>query len=137
VTHRQVESVVSGQNVYIEITYKNMNQPSDKLDNFNMGIGFFTLMGQFVMVLNSQMANNAFKRIAPEGRIFCHVPKFPLMPGTYTINLTLQTNDTLSDQIINAFVLSVETGDFYGTGVLNDFARQGAYIDHDWSQLAP
>jgi lipopolysaccharide transport system ATP-binding protein len=136
-TRQPVETLVSGQNVYIEVSYKSDNRSHTALKRINIGLGFFTNMGQFLMVLNSEMASHAFEMLPPEGRIYCHVPKFPLMSGVFHIKLTLKVRGMLADQVENASLVNVESGDFFGTGIPNDFQRRGVYVDHSWTSEVP
>lgn len=136
-TCQPVETVVSGQDVYIEVSYKSDHRSHTPLKRLNIGLGFFTNMGQFLMVLNSEMASRAFETLPPEGRIYCHVPKFPLMSGVFHIKLTLKVRGMLADQVENASLVNVESGDFFGTGIPNDFQRRGVYVDHSWISEVP
>jgi hypothetical protein len=85
------------------------------------------------MVLNSQMASGEFEYLPPEGRVHCHVPRFPLMDGDFFIKVTLQVGGRMADQVENALKISVEPGDFYGTGVHHSGGRQGVYVNQSWS----
>ena len=130
---KPTEVVLSGQDVYIEITYK--AEPSflnRQLKNVSVGLAFLNSSGQFVTVLNSQMANKEFGILPSEGSIYCHIPRFPLMVGNFNITATVYVGGGLADQVSNAYDLTVLEGDFFGSGFPNTAGRQGVYIDHAW-----
>lgn len=84
------------------------------------------------MVLNSQMANRVFESLPKAGRVYCHLPRFPLMSGRFEVTYTLDVNGLLADRVENALTVDVETGDFFGTGIPNAFGRQGVYVPQTW-----
>ncbi|NVM22268.1 MAG: ABC transporter ATP-binding protein [Desulfobacterales bacterium] len=137
ITHRPIESIISGQDVYIEVTYESYDSSPAPLNRVNIGLGFFTTLGQFVMVLNSEMASRAFGSLPREGRMYCRIPRFPLMPGVFHIKLTLVVRGAIADQLENVSVVNVDAGDFFGTGIPNDYRRQGVYVPHSWSAETP
>lgn len=130
ITCRPTEVLVSGQDVKIEINYKS---EGSGLKHFNIGLPFINSLGQFVMVLNSEMASSAFEFLPPEGCVYCHVPKFPLMGGSFSVNINLYVNLCLTDAIENAVTIEVQNGDFFGTSYSADHGRQGVYVPHYWS----
>ena len=131
-TRQEIETIISGQDIYIEVSYA-QHVSTAPLTKFHIGLSFFNAMGQFVMVLNSNMANGRFERVPPEGRLYCHVPKFPLMSGEFSIQAILYVGYCLADDIEHAKKISVETGDFFGTGIPNANGRQGVYVPHEWA----
>ncbi|MCX7049698.1 MAG: ABC transporter ATP-binding protein [Candidatus Sumerlaeota bacterium] len=131
-TRAPLDAVLSGQDVLIEIGYEASDPSLERIGFFNIGLAFFTNLGQFVMVLNSQMANRAFQDLPPRGAVYCRVPRFPLMTGAFFVSATLQVNGQLADQVREALICHVETGDYFNTGITNVQGRQGVYVDHCW-----
>ncbi len=129
-----VELIMSGQDILIEVSYESTDPAAEQIDEFSVILLFHTGMGQFVMILSSRMANGAFERVPQNGRVFCRVPKFPLMAGSFHITSMLYANGFLADEVQNAITIHVETGDFFGTGVSKAFGRQGVYVPHTWSE---
>jgi lipopolysaccharide transport system ATP-binding protein len=129
-TRQPLASLLSGQEVYLELEYQSLS--SRMIDRLHIGLSFYTQLGQFVMVLNSQMANRAFVAIPSEGHVYCHLHRFPLMSGRFTVTHSLNVNGLLADQVENALTVDVETGDFFGTGIPNAFGRQGVYVPQTW-----
>lgn len=67
-----------------------------------------------------------------KGQIACHFPKFPLLPGKYSVDLWCKMNEIISDEITSAFILDVVLGDYYGTGKVNPNLHDGLLVDHSW-----
>lgn len=47
-----------------------------------------------------------------------HVPRCPLLPGSYGFTLFSSVNGETADYLLNAGTFHVESGDFFGTGRL-------------------
>jgi hypothetical protein len=54
------------------------------------------------------------------------------MTGTHYVTLVMNTREGLVDLVEQAVTLHVETGDFYNTGIVNAFGRQGIFVDYEW-----
>ena len=134
-THQPLASLISGQEVYLEIEYQSRSKKM--INSFVIGLSFYTHLGQFVMVLNNQMANRAFESLPSAGRLYCHVPRFPLMSGRFKVTCNLLVNGLWADQIENALTVDVEAGDFFGTGISNAWGRQGVYVPQTWLNDIP
>jgi lipopolysaccharide transport system ATP-binding protein len=131
------EVALTGQALRIEIGYQAKEQSLGRIHRFNLGIAVFSSFGQLVTVLNSEQASKAFEELAAEGYVHCHIPKLALMPGTYVFNCTLHINGKLSDQVSEAAVLQVESGDFFDTGISRPHHRHGVYLEHRWYAESP
>jgi hypothetical protein len=133
-SHQILETIISGQDIIIEIAYETLDIHIDCIEDLMIGLAFYTELGQFVAVLNSKMASSEFKNLPPNGSVYCHVPKFPLMEGHFSITVTLVNGLTQVDQVIHAHSINVQSADFFGTGLTNSGGRQGVYINQAWSQ---
>ena len=54
----------------------------------------------------------------PDGMRVTVRERFPLAPGQYHVTLFCRVNGTIADWLSQAAVLTVEPGDFFGTGRL-------------------
>ena len=129
-TDAKMETVLSGQDIIFEVDYQ--SNTYDEIRDFNLGLAVFTDLGQFMTVFNSKMADMKFRNIKSSGSVRCSVPNFPLMKGNYVLKITLHVNGYLADQLEDAVNLTVESGDFYGSGFNNDWGRQGVYSKQHW-----
>lgn len=57
-------------------------------------------------------------QLYPKGRFVCHIPKLPLLPGNYEVDIACLRNRELADKIMGAATITVTEGDPYGTGAL-------------------
>jgi len=130
--------VMSGQELYLEVGYAAAPTHQKPISNLEINIGFRTQMDQFVMALNSRMANHEFEESLPAtGQLYCHIDRFPLMPGRFFGNGTLKLNDRQVDNVRHAFTTDVEGGDFFGTGIAYHGNQQSVYIPHQWLRELP
>jgi hypothetical protein len=61
--------------------------------------------------------------------VACTIPKLPLGPGQYTINIHCVVNGLESDIIYDVRTVTVAGGDFFGTGRFNS---AGLLVGHSW-----
>jgi lipopolysaccharide transport system ATP-binding protein len=108
----------------------------DTLNHIAVSIGVFTLSGQCMLLLNSQMVGAYFDSIAQVGQFACRVERFPLAPGQYYLNLYCEVNGIVADWVQHAAHVTVEAGDFFGTGRLPPWTHGGILVDHAWQVQA-
>ena len=59
------------------------------------------------------------------------IDKWPLSAGAYTYNLAVHDKSVMVENIKEAGFVSVERGDYYGTGKLPGHSK-AFYIDYKW-----
>jgi lipopolysaccharide transport system ATP-binding protein len=106
---------------------------AQNLKNVSMSIVVYTLSGQVLFCLGNEMAGNAWETAPQQGRMSCLVRRLPLAPGQYAINLHCEANQVLADWVQNAGSLTVEEGDFFGTGKLPPASHAGLLVDQEWT----
>jgi lipopolysaccharide transport system ATP-binding protein len=132
-TRVPVEMIMSGQDIVIEVTYETTDPGTEQVEGLMVGLNFHTHLGQFVMCLNNEMSGTSFRGLPPYGKVYCHLPRFPLMTGAFHVTSVLKVGGHVSDIVRNAVTLQVENGDFFGTGRTRAFGRQGVYVPNEWS----
>lgn len=85
---------------------------------------------QFLCRLSSEDSGAIFSTVSKRGFLICHIPRLPFVPGEYRITPQLTVAGEVSDYIEAAFVLTVESGDFFGTGRFS--THSPVLIDHRW-----
>jgi len=126
-----VEMAVSGQPLTILLEYATSDRREAR--NVDMDVAFYGSVGQLLFFCKTQLARGKFEVIPPRGVVACHIPKFPLPPGRYRYKLWCQVNRIAADRIEDAGVLTVEAGDFYGTGNLPAKNPEGiVMVEHRW-----
>ncbi|MCA9994142.1 MAG: ABC transporter ATP-binding protein [Anaerolineales bacterium] len=127
---KQIESPMCGEEIKIELGYKARESLENRYVIFS--IGFYNLLGQSLFLCRSDLQGTHYSNLPKEGIISCRIPKMPLPPGEFQVNLQCQINDTVADWIIDALTLSITEGDFYGSGRLPNRSRGDLLIHHEW-----
>jgi lipopolysaccharide transport system ATP-binding protein len=105
---------------------------TQNLSNVSMSIVVYTLSGQVLICLGNEMTGSAWATAPREGRMSCLVRRLALAPGQYTINLCCYSNGVIADWVQSAGSLTVEAGDFFGTGKLPPDTHGGMLVDQEW-----
>jgi lipopolysaccharide transport system ATP-binding protein len=80
-------------------------------------------------------SNAVFQTKKGINHFICHIPKFPLIPGTYYADLWASKEGTItSDYIEQGFRFEVEQGDFHGNGFIGNINSHGSIcVSNSWS----
>ena len=82
------------------------------------------------------LSRNSYNGIMPlvngEGTIYCNIPKLPILPGIYKIDITLKYGQEITFDMDSCFDLQIEKGDFFNTGKLNSDMMNGLIVFHKW-----
>jgi lipopolysaccharide transport system ATP-binding protein len=85
--------------------------------NFDARINFVDLYGQIIFTARSSYEpNRDWGERSGIQKIICEIPRLPLTPGDYRIDVTLVTDDRCVDYVEAACRLRVVDFDYYGTG---------------------
>jgi lipopolysaccharide transport system ATP-binding protein len=123
------EVAQAGKTLLISVAY---TSPSDTVKNVEISIDIYTQNGQYMLMLDNEMVGTDFESVPGVGRFSCRVERFPLSPGQYHITLFCRANGTIADWVQQAALLTVEPGDFYGTGRLPPATHGGFLIPQKW-----
>jgi len=123
------EVVQTGKTLLISVAYAST---SNAVKNVEMSIDIFAQSGQCMLVLNTAIVGADFESVPGVGRFFCRVERFPLSPGQYPITLFCRVNGIIADWVKQAALLTVEPGDFYGTGRLPEPGDGGFLVPQEW-----
>src|SRR5215471_12223974 len=126
----EMEVVQAGQDVQFSVGYR----ASDRnLKNVVISIDIFAQSGQCMIILNSELVGVDFASAPTCGRFTCRVERFPLSPGTYYITLFGMVNGSIADWVQQAAILTVEAGDFYGSGRMPHKTHGGFLVLQEWN----
>jgi lipopolysaccharide transport system ATP-binding protein len=124
--------VRTGDTVVLRIGYE--AQGGITLADVNINIAVYDHLDCPLFHLSTDTVNATFSRLPQSGYIECAVRSMPLLPGTYHLNLFCTVKRELADGIQHAGTLTVEPGDFFGTGRL-PLPRYGCIaVAHSWSE---
>jgi lipopolysaccharide transport system ATP-binding protein len=91
-------------------------------------------MGQPIFRASSRDTGHDAREFPMRGELRCIVPRFPLVPGRYRATIEARVGESVVDYVRDAFVLTVESGDFFGTGRIN--THSPVLLDHTWDVVA-
>ncbi|PWT80819.1 MAG: ABC transporter ATP-binding protein [Blastocatellia bacterium] len=107
---------------------------SDSHDLRHVSIEFVvsSMTGECMLLLNSNMTGVEFEVVPSTGRIRCLIRRLPLTPGQYSLNIYCVVEGVLADWVQQAALLTVEPGDFFGTGQLPQPSHGGMLVEQFW-----
>ncbi|HLH31397.1 MAG TPA: Wzt carbohydrate-binding domain-containing protein, partial [Terriglobia bacterium] len=120
----------SGQDVQVSVDY---TSPGARLRNVELYIELYAQSGQCMLTLNNEMAGASFDSIPASGRLTCRIKRFPLSPGEYYITLFGKVNGRIADWVQHAALVTVEGGDFFGSGRLPARNEGGCLVLQEWN----
>jgi lipopolysaccharide transport system ATP-binding protein len=130
---QRLESVLVGQDVKLVATYE--LTPGTVIRNPALSFALYTPQGVPVTRFVNVVAGDDFPGEMPRrGRVECAIPRLPLNVGRYVYNVLAETGPDFEteDWVQGAGVLTVEQGDFYGTGKLIETKFQ-VLVEHSWN----
>jgi len=104
----------------------------EPLNNVVFIIQILSQQGEIITTFNNYLTEGPFFDISTGvNKVKCRIPKLPLPPGEYSVNLQSIVNLEWADDIENVFKLEVNEGDFFGSGKLSE---QGdiVLVEHQW-----
>jgi lipopolysaccharide transport system ATP-binding protein len=120
---------LTGQDVKIQLKYSTESLGPDP-------IVILKFRDNMDKLLFTCLSRNSFKGTMAlnegVGKIFCIIPKLPILPGVYKIDITLKYGHELTFDLENCFDFQVEKGDFFNTGRLNADMINGIIVYHQW-----
>jgi lipopolysaccharide transport system ATP-binding protein len=125
----------SGQRVNFKFYYECTSHFSSL--NLVAGIAVTNSEGLFVTELSNYYTHFSIKTNEQKGCIVCSIPRLPLTKGDYSLNIIIRNNGIIQDWIKDASILSVENGDFYGTGRSIAADLRIVLFDQQWSVEKP
>jgi lipopolysaccharide transport system ATP-binding protein len=121
-------SVACGARVDFTIRFNG----SVPLRNVHISMAFYNTFGEAVLYFSNEIAGSDFEQVAGEAFV-CSLEKFPLMPGSYSVNLYCTLNGVLADWVRDAARVDVEYGDFYGSGKLPPPSYGPVVVPYTWT----
>jgi hypothetical protein len=125
-----MEVVQAGKDVQFSVGYKATDR---NLKNLEISIDIFAQSGQCMIILNNEVVGVNLDSAPSGGRFICRVERFPLSPGTYYITLFGRVNGVIADWVQQAAMLTVEAGDFFGSGRMPHKTHGGLLVLQEWN----
>jgi lipopolysaccharide transport system ATP-binding protein len=102
----------------------------------SISVGFFTVRGEGALYLSNDLTGDSLEDLPPAGELVCRLQDGALIPGRYSLNVYCTVNGFVADWVIDAAVIDVLEGDYYGTGKLPPPGYGSVPVRHDWSAKA-
>jgi lipopolysaccharide transport system ATP-binding protein len=127
-TGERISPVLTGQDVYIELDYKTLE---DGRENGHVQIWLANDEALEVTKLATVLAGTMFPKLEAEGTIICRIPRFPFAAGSYSLRVIGDLGNVKADEIPSAVTFDVTNGDFFPGGVLPP-PQVPFLCDHGW-----
>ncbi len=126
-------NVISGQSVSIIIEYTT-KKDANPLSNVHIDLRVVDFNGNYLFTCSTRYHDIYSQKIPYSGEFICSLPKLPMAPGLYRIDLWCSVRGEEADYVESAGRLVVMEGDFFGIGKLPQPEKHGAIlIEHYWS----
>jgi lipopolysaccharide transport system ATP-binding protein len=106
---------------------------SAELRNVHFSMALHSLIGEPVMYLSNELSGDWFDELPASGVISCSFDRLPLLPGTYRVTLFSSVGGVTADWVVDAAMIEVGSGDFFGSGKLPDKEYGSIAVPHRWS----
>ena len=90
-------------------------------------------MGEPVFFCSNRVTGDQLAAAGTSGELVCAIPRFPLLPGRYSMTAYAEVNGVLADWIRNAIFFDVFESDVFGSGQLPPTTHGRIVVDHRWS----
>jgi lipopolysaccharide transport system ATP-binding protein len=109
----RVLSVSSGEEMSLMARYETMMDSP----NLRFIVGVYDNYHQRVLAFDSDISEDPVKKYPQDGVVACELLwGLPLAPGQYRLNIAVYAGGALVDHLVEALVLEVVEGDFFGGG---------------------
>jgi len=127
------DAIKCGQNITFRLCYQtDDHRPAP---NVAFSIGIYSVLGHFLLFLENEMVGIPFKMVPHVGEVICEVPRLPLAPGRYDVNINATVNEVLADWVRGVRQLEVVGGDFFGSGRLPPQTHGGFLTAQRWQSI--
>ncbi|MBA2725454.1 MAG: ABC transporter ATP-binding protein, partial [Actinobacteria bacterium] len=122
---REGEAFPSGGPLRINLSYTSNDRGTRALI---FQVFVHSLTGERVLGCSNRWAASHGRN--KPGNVSCFIPRLPLVPGEYVVDIVCKRDREILDHIWSATRLTVVEGDFYGTGKLPPPSAGRVMVDH-------
>lgn len=123
---------ISGDSIRFKLNYEcresNLHDPL-------VAIAINSLAGECYLYLSTDLLGIDPIPINKNGSFIFSIPSLPLMSGTYSISAWISFKGQPADWILDAALLTVEEGDFYGSGRMNPKTHGKFLVKHTFETV--
>ena len=125
------DSPVTGEDVKFVLGYTTAD--SQPLAEVNIAVSISTAMNELMLYLNTGIAGVRLQHLPASGEICCELPRCPLPPGSYSVNLWADSGGEPLDWVQRAAHFTVQDGDFFGSGQSSLESHPAVLVEQGWS----
>ena len=123
------EVVKTGDTVEVLLHY----EAESVLSNVMVGVGINGILGEPLGLCSTRMTGQDLERVPRRGVFVCEIPRLPLVPDRYSLNVYVEVNGIVADWVQDAHTFDVAESDFFGSGQLPSKTHGRFVLDHSWS----
>jgi lipopolysaccharide transport system ATP-binding protein len=121
----------TGAPLTVHIHYKHTEPIKDPF----FGLVFETATGIKVFWVQTRLQKGSLSDVPASGLVACHIPRLPLVPGTYFVQPGCGSGKVQLDVLPHAFQLQVAEADIFGTGRVPPNSLGLVIVDAEWKVL--
>lgn len=125
----RLSSARCGQGIRFVIRYTGFLD--ENFGEVTVRLGIVNSWGERLIICWNELVGTEFRNLPRNGALVCALPKLPLFPGHYEMNIILFANRQLADKVQRAASFQVVEGDFFGNGQL--LTAAGVPVEQVWS----
>ena len=129
---KPLSTASSGQDVDVCLRFENKSRKA--FPKLKVQITVRNELEVPIFTQDNQITGENFGTIPESGYFVCRIPRLPLPPTTYRIDFTVteaQFGSSL-DKMLDAVELTVEPGDFFGSGRQPRYGKSVCLVDGSW-----
>jgi lipopolysaccharide transport system ATP-binding protein len=104
-----------------------------EFSNVMVSVGINGILGEPLALCSTRIAGQDLDRIPRRGVFVCAIPRLPLVPDRYSLNVYAQINGMTADWVQDAHAFDILESDIFGTGVLPPKTHARFVLEHSWS----
>ena len=131
----ETEFVATGDKVSVVLEF----ECRERISRPSFVCAFFDPNGACALICESAISSPLIEPIGASGAVVCELERFPLLPGTYRLNVAAKDDNSgrLIDRVEGAAVMEVTDGDFFRTGRPPRFWAARVVAPNKWHLLYP
>lgn len=131
------ERVLSGEPMAIALEYKINDPEIERFKELIVTISIKNDKGQRLFGLPSNVVQFKPNHLGNSGRFIAWIPRVPLIPGIYDIDIGCMVDRLTVDKVVSAKRILVGEGDFYGSGQQQPSTQMGdVLVDFSYTHEA-
>ena len=129
---RPTNVVPTGGGVTFEVGLGDFDEPG----NFTVGVALLNGRGQRCVLFHSEYNSNLTMKGSTRKSLRCEVPRLPLAPGSYAVELVLADGFKILERVERAADLEVIFSDLLGTGKVPNALQSTVVLPAQWAEVA-